>query len=177
MIYATLSCTGVLRTAEITSGNATEITWHRPRLQKGVGTGSGTRAMEEARNIYRCRVCCEVVPRVTGIRFPGAAGPCHGTGPSFTWRTSLDLIHAPFRAHHRPIRTIALRSRPSVKHPRDHADRWHNAATAAFGVPVCPRSSRYREPRSFPPISRYRKIVPSIISRFLSRFLLKFNRW
>lgn len=33
-----------------------------------------------------------------------------------------------------PIRTIALYSRPFVKHPQDHADRWHNAVTR-FDVP------------------------------------------
>lgn len=133
MIYATLS--PVLHTTEITSGNTTEITWWHGRGYKKV-SGPEAEGVEEARDIYRCRVRCEVVPRVTGIRFPGAAGPCRGTGPSFTWRTSLDLIHAPLRArrrpaHHRPIRTIALYSRPFVKHPRDHADRWHNAPCAA----------------------------------------------
>lgn len=48
--------------------------------------------------------------------------------------------------------SIALYSRTFVKHPRDHADRWHNAVTASrFGVPVYIflRSSRYRYPRVF----------------------------
>ena len=105
MIYTTLSVHS-LRATEIT-WSTTEITWRSRELrtQKGVGTGrefSGNGRSEgvevEARDIYRCRVRCEVVPRVTGIRFPGAAGPCRGTGPSFTSRTSLDLIHAPRRS-------------------------------------------------------------------------------
>jgi len=105
MIYTTLSVHS-LRATEIT-WSTIEITWRSRELrtQKGVGIGrefSGNGRSEgigeEARDIYRCRVRCEVVPRVTGIRFPGAAGPCRGTGPSFTSRTSLDLIHAPRRS-------------------------------------------------------------------------------
>lgn len=138
----------MLRATEITSGNASEIIVVAAdtkgcRDRKPVPRRWSEEAGEEARDIYRCRVRCEVVPRVTGIRFPGAAGPCRETGPSFTSRTSLDLIHAPLRArhrpaHHHPIRTIALYSRPFVKHPWDHADRWHNAPCTAARFGSCP---------------------------------------
>lgn len=104
MIYATLSCGGVSCDRNYFGRcNWNYVAQRRAADTKGCRDRKRVlrrwvRAGEETRDIYRCRVRCEVVPRVTGIRFPGAAVPCRETGPSFTSRTSLDLIHAPLRA-------------------------------------------------------------------------------
>lgn len=114
MIYATLSCTlftrpKLLRVQLKLRGVAPSCGYKRVS-----GPEEGSLEMEgvgeEARDIYRCRVRCEVVPRVTGIRFPGAAGPCRGTGPSFTSRTSS---RSNSRAVSRPIATCPLPSVPN----------------------------------------------------------------
>lgn len=177
MIYATLSCTGAsrdrnyldlkLRGADVRADTKGWSKGDRKRiLRKRDADG------EETRDIYQCRVRCEMVPRVTGIRFPGAAGPCRGTRPSFTWRTSLDLIHAPLRDRQRPARSersLCIRGpSSSTRRITPIVDIMPSLVSAC---PVCSRSSCYREPKSFPPSSRYRKIVPSIISRSLAPFI------
>lgn len=63
------------------------ITHRARRCEKRLGTVS--QDFTETRDIYRCRVRRKVIPRVTGIRFPGAGGPCRGTGPFFTSHSFL----------------------------------------------------------------------------------------